>query len=71
MKILQVCPRYPPDIGGVEEHVRNISERLARKYDVTVFTTDPTGKFQKKAIINSVKIRRFKSWAPSESYQRA
>jgi len=68
MKILQVCPRYHPDIGGVEEHVKNISERLARRYDVTVFTTDPTGKLQKKEIINGVEIRRFKSWAPSESY---
>jgi len=68
MKILQVCPRYPPDIGGVEEHVKNISERLARKYDVSVFTTDPTGKFPKEEIINGVKVRRFKSWAPSESY---
>jgi len=68
MKILQVCPRYPPDIGGVEEHVRNISERLARRYDVTVFTTDPTGKFPKEEIINGVKVRRFESLAPGESY---
>jgi len=31
MRILQVCPRYYPDMGGVEEHVRNISERLSKK----------------------------------------
>jgi glycosyltransferase involved in cell wall biosynthesis len=68
MKILQVCPRYYPDIGGVEEHVRNISERLAEKYDVSVFTTDPSGKLPKQEVINSVKIRRFKSWAPDEAY---
>jgi ribosomal protein L34E len=35
MKILQVCPRCFPSIGGVEEHVRNISKtckRIARCY---------------------------------------
>jgi glycosyltransferase involved in cell wall biosynthesis len=68
LKILQVCPRYYPDIGGVEEHVRNISERLSKKYDVSVFTTDPSGKLPKQEIINGVKIKRFKSWAPNEAY---
>jgi len=68
MKILQVCPRYYPDVGGVEEHVRSISERLAKKYDVTVFTTDPLGKLPKEEVINNVEVRRFKSWAPNEAY---
>jgi len=68
MKILQVCPKYYPSIGGVEEHVRNISERLAKKHDVTVFTTDPSGKLPKEEVINGVKIKRFKSWAPDEAY---
>jgi len=44
MKILQVSPGYFPAVGGVEEHVRNISERLAREHEVTVFATDPSGK---------------------------
>jgi len=68
MKILQVCPRYYPNIGGVEEHVRNISERLAKKFDVSVFTTDPSGKLPRQEVINGVKVRRFKSWAPNEAY---
>jgi glycosyltransferase involved in cell wall biosynthesis len=68
MKILQVCPKYYPSVGGVEEHVRNISERLAKKYDVSVFTTDPSGKLRKEEVINGVKIKRFKSWAPNEAY---
>jgi glycosyltransferase involved in cell wall biosynthesis len=68
MKILQVCPRYYPYIGGVEEHVRNISERLAKKYEVSVFTTDPSGKLPKEEVINGVYVRRFKSWAPNEAY---
>lgn len=68
MKILQVCPRYYPCIGGVEAHVKNISERLAKKYDVSVFTTDSSGELPRDETINCVKVRRFKSWAPNESY---
>jgi glycosyltransferase involved in cell wall biosynthesis len=68
MKILQVCTRYFPCFGGVQEHVRNISERLAKTNDVTVATTDPTGKLPKEEIINSVHVIRFKSWAPSQAY---
>ena len=68
MEILQVCPRYYPYIGGVEEHVRNISERLAKKYEVSVFTTDPSGKLPREEVINNVYVRTFRSWAPSEAY---
>jgi len=68
MQILQVCPVYYPHIGGTEDHVKNISERLAKKHDVTVFTTDPSGKLRKEEVINGVQIRRFKAFAPSEAY---
>jgi len=68
MKILQVSPGYFPDIGGVEEHVRNISERLAREYEITVFTTDPSGDLPKEETINGVLVRRFKSCSPQNAY---
>jgi glycosyltransferase involved in cell wall biosynthesis len=67
-RILQVCPRYWPDIGGLEEHVRCLSERLAGKYEVTVATTDPSGKLPDEETLNKVEVRRFKSWAPNESF---
>jgi len=69
MKIVQVCPRYYPDIGGVETHVKEISERLVkREFEVEVVCTDPTGKHPKKEIINGVKVRRFRSFAPYDAY---
>ena len=68
MKVVQVCPRYYPYIGGLETHVENISKRLARKYDVSVFTTDPSGKLPKKEEISGVRVKRFKSFAPNEAY---
>jgi len=61
MRILQVCPRYYPNIGGVEECVRRISEILAKiQYDVSVFTTDPTGKLptEGRKLIHLIENRR-------------
>lgn len=40
MKILQVCQGYFPAIGRMEDHMRNMIERLARELEVTVFATD-------------------------------
>ncbi|MCK5020785.1 MAG: glycosyltransferase family 4 protein [Candidatus Peribacteraceae bacterium] len=69
LKILQVCPRYYPDIGGVETHVKEISERLVRVgFEVEVVCTDPSGKHQKEEIINGVKVKRFRSLAPNDNY---
>lgn len=68
MKVLQVCPRYYPDIGGLETHIQNISEILSRKYDVTVFTGDPSGRLPREEEINDVLVKRFKSFSPSDAY---
>ncbi|WP_410507578.1 glycosyltransferase family 4 protein [Methanosarcina hadiensis] len=69
MKIAQICPRYSPDIGGVETHVKEISERLVRAgHKVEVITTDPTGKLGKKGTINGVEVIRFRSFAPGNAY---
>lgn len=69
MKILQVCPKYYPSIGGVEEHVKNISERLAKEHEVTVFACDPSEKLAKEEEINGVLVKRFKSFSPSDAYR--
>jgi glycosyltransferase involved in cell wall biosynthesis len=72
LKIAQVCPRYYPDIGGVETHVREISERLVKNgHEVEVITTDPTGKLRKKEFISGVEVTRFRSLAPGDAYYLA
>jgi glycosyltransferase involved in cell wall biosynthesis len=69
LKIAQICPRYSPDIGGVETHVKEISERLVKAgHEVEVITTDPTGKLGKKDTINGVEVMRFRSFAPGNAY---
>jgi len=68
MRILQVCPKYYPSIGGVEEHVKNISERLAKEHEVSVFACDPSGRLPKEEEINGVMVKRCKSFSPSNAY---
>ena len=69
MKVLQVCQKYSPYIGGLETHVRKISEGLTSQgFEVDVVTTDPSRRLPKEELIDGVAIRRFKGWAPNEAY---
>ena len=68
MKILLISPLYPPYIGGLEEHVSKISECLASRHDVNVFTTDPSGKLKKIETVNGVNIRRFSAFAGNQRH---
>ncbi len=68
MKIAQICPRFPPHIGGIETHVYEISKRLAKEFDVEILTTDPRGALADVECIGDVAVRRFRSFAPSNSY---
>jgi glycosyltransferase involved in cell wall biosynthesis len=67
MRILQVCEQYFPSIGGVQVHVKNISERLAREHDVTVFTIDSSG-LPREEELNGVLVRRFSGFYPNNAY---
>lgn len=68
MKIAYVTPRFHPHIGGVETHVYEIAKRIAKEFEVEVLTTDPTGKLPKIDEIEGFRVRRFRSYAPSEAY---
>ncbi len=69
MQILQVCHRYHPHVGGVETHVREISERLVKEgHEVIVATTDPTGKLPVEEMVNGVHVVRKRSIAPNEAF---
>jgi len=68
VKIAQICPRFYPDIGGVETHVYEISRRLAKEFEVEILTTDPSGKLIKIEEFEDFKVRRFRSFAPGDAY---
>ena len=62
MKIAQITPSYFPHIGGIETHVKEISERLTHHHDVEVICADLSPLLKRTEIINGVKITRFRSF---------
>lgn len=68
MKILQVSIGYYPPIAGIASHVKSISERLAKKHEVTVFTLNYRGWWPEEERINGVLVRRFRSFSPDVAY---
>lgn len=72
MKIVQVTPRYPPHTGGVEKHVKEISERLVeRGHEVTVLTADAGRGVNQQTIINGVTVKRHQSITVNDAFHLA
>ncbi len=63
MKIVQVVAYYPPHIGGMENCVKEISNRLARKgHQVEIFTSDIGCKKYRQSSTNNLNIHYLRSW---------
>lgn len=60
MHVLQVTPRYFPNIGGVEIVVQKISEMLAASgVNVTVYSVDLSSTLSRLQNVNGVLVKRF------------
>jgi glycosyltransferase involved in cell wall biosynthesis len=60
LRLLLCCESYPPKLGGVQEVMRQIAERMvARGHDVTVATSYHP--LRKSKIIKGVKVREFRA----------
>ena len=58
-----VSSRYPPYLGGVETHVREVGRRMgAQGLDVTVLTTDLAGDLPPEEQDGPLTVRRFSAW---------
>lgn len=68
LRLLMVTPRYSPYLGGVENHVAQVSRLLVPYADVTVLTTDTTGKLAEREVIDGVTILRVHAWPREADY---
>jgi glycosyltransferase involved in cell wall biosynthesis len=67
--VLQVTPRYLPESGGIETHVREVTSRLvAAGVDVSVLTTDRSGWLPATQEMDGVPVRRVPAWPPRRDY---
>ncbi len=64
MKIGYLTTYFRPVIGGAENNCFYLARELAKKYDVSVYTSDKKSKtkFKKYEIIDNIKINRFRSF---------
>jgi glycosyltransferase involved in cell wall biosynthesis len=63
LRVLIVTPRFVPETGGVEEHVRQIAGRFAASgVEATVLTTDVSGRLAPREESNGYTIIRVRAW---------
>lgn len=60
MRIMQVTPRYFPNVGGVEVVVQKLSESLVQKgFEAVVLSVDLSGRLPAFEQVNGVVVKRF------------
>lgn len=71
-RVLMTTARYLPFMGGTESHVYEVGRRLAQeKVDLTVLTTDPTGKLPSSEFSDEMHIRRVPAYPARHDYYLA
>ena len=68
MKVIEVSPTFPPNIGGIETHVHLLSKCLKdRGFDIEVFATDPNSRRTSYDEVDGIRVTRFSSLAPFDT----
>jgi glycosyltransferase involved in cell wall biosynthesis len=63
VRVAMVSSRYSPYVGGVETHVHEVAPRVAaRGLDLTVLTTDLTGRLPPVEQEGPLTVRRYPAW---------
>ena len=70
LRVLMVCARYLPDMGGTEMHVYEVARRLAamEAFDITVLATDRTQNRPANEFTEGVQIIRVSAWPKDRDY---
>jgi glycosyltransferase involved in cell wall biosynthesis len=70
LRVLMVCARYLPDVGGTETHVHEVARRLFEMdgFDVTVLTTDRTRSLPRHEVVDGITVLRVAAWPRGKDY---
>ena len=73
LRVLMVCPRYFPYVGGTEMHVREVAQRLSALWslEVTVLTTDRSRKLPRQEVVEGTPVLRVPAWPRGRDYYLA
>jgi glycosyltransferase involved in cell wall biosynthesis len=69
-RVLMVCARFFPDMGGIETHVHEVARRISAsgEFDVTILTTDRTRRLPPRDSIDGVDVLRVPAWPRRRDY---
>jgi glycosyltransferase involved in cell wall biosynthesis len=73
LRILMVCPRYLPEIGGTELHLREVTHRLSAygRFEITVLATDRSRKLPRQEVVDGISVLRVPAWPRRRDYYLA
>ncbi len=73
VRILMVCPRYLPEVGGTEVHVREVTRRLSAlgSFEITVLATDRSRRLPRQEVVEGISVLRVPSWPRGRDYYLA
>jgi len=73
LRVLMVCPRYLPEVGGTETHVYEVSRRLSAlgSFEITVLATDRSRRLPRQEVIDGISVLRVPSWPRRRDYYLA
>jgi glycosyltransferase involved in cell wall biosynthesis len=73
LRVLMVCPRFLPDVGGTETHIYEVTRRLSAlgDFEITVLTTDRSRRLARQEVIEGISVLRVPSWPRRRDYYLA
>ena len=73
LRILMVCTRYLPDLGGVETHTFEVARRLSARDDlaITVLATDRTRSLPPHEVLDGITVFRVPAWPRERDFYLA
>jgi glycosyltransferase involved in cell wall biosynthesis len=73
LRILMVCSRFLPEVGGTEAHVYEVARRLSARggFEITVLTTDRSRRLPREESIEGISVLRVPAWPRRRDYYLA
>ena len=73
LRVLMVCPRYFPEVGGTETHVREVARRISGlgSFEITVLTTDRSRELPRQQVVDGITVLRVPAWPRGRDYYLA
>lgn len=73
LRVLMVCPRYLPEVGGTEMHVHEVTRRLSAlgSFEITVLATDRSRRLPRQDVVAGTSVLRVPSWPRRRDYYLA